>query len=75
MTRVDDALDGLTRRELEELRGKIEKRLLTCVIDGNDGAVPVRCTTKSPAAVFTLLLCPACIERNRLPESRADDRP
>ena len=71
--RIDAALDGLSAREVEQLRRRIDRRLQQCVIDGNDGAVPVRCTAKSHSgATFTLLLCPACIERNRLPEGRSE---
>lgn len=72
MSRVDDALDGLTAREARELRDRLDKRLQECVLDGSDGAIPVRVTTRLPSKVaFTLMLCPACIERHRLPESES----
>ena len=72
---MDDALNGLTKRQLEDLRTKVEKRLLACSIDGNDGAIPVRATAKlrGSSVRFALLLCPACIERLRLPESRSEE--
>jgi hypothetical protein len=67
--RVKEALDGLSARELEQLREQIDRRLAVCIIDGADGALPVRAISKSVA--FTLMLCPACIERYRTPEGRS----
>lgn len=74
MARIDDAIDGLSARELEDLRAKIDRRLQACIIDGTDGAIAVRATAKvrGSAVAFSLLLCPACIERHRLPEGRAE---
>ncbi|MGV0985082.1 MAG: hypothetical protein ACOYB2_11035 [Limnohabitans sp.] len=71
---VKDALDGMSAKQLERMRELIDRRLASCVIDGTDGAVPVRCTAKMNAnsLTFTLLLCPACIEKHRLPESRSE---
>lgn len=71
---MDDALNGMTKRQLEDLRGRIDKRLQACAIDGNDGAVPVRATARrgKGSVAFTLLMCPSCIERHRLPEGRAE---
>ena len=74
MAAVDDALDGMTARQLEELRTRIDRRLRACAIDAEDGAVPVRASAKlrGSSVTFTLLLCPACIERHRLPERRSE---
>lgn len=76
MPEIDDALDAMSARDLERLQGKIERRLRACAIDGNDGAVACRVTapTSRGHAVFSLLLCPACIERHRLPEGRSEDQ-
>ena len=70
---MDDALNGMTKRQLEDLRVRIDRRLQACAIDGNDGAIPVRATSRigKGTVAFALLLCPACIERHRLPEGRA----
>lgn len=72
--RIADALDGLTARDLEALRGRIDRRLQVCAIDAADGAIPVKVAARlrGNEARFTLLICPACIERNRLPEGRAE---
>lgn len=71
--RVDEALDGLSRRELEELQGRVARRLQACTVCGGDGAVPCRVQAKIPSeARFTLLLCRPCIERHRLPEGRSE---
>lgn len=71
-----DALDGLSARDLERMRGLIDRRLRECAIDGNDGAIAVRCRTKDKwDAVFTIMLCPSCVERHRLPALRSDSGP
>lgn len=70
--RIDEALDGLSRRELEALAGRITTRLAACALCGNDGAVACRVTAKLPShTTFSLLLCRPCIERHRLPEGRS----
>ena len=77
-SRIADALDGLSARELEDLRGAIGKRLATCIVCGADGASPVRFSTpkSSPAskARVSLLICPACFEKHRLPEARSESQ-
>jgi hypothetical protein len=70
-SRIDDALDGFSARELETLRTKIDQRLQSCLVCGADGASPVRAEQPETGARISLMLCPACVERNRLPESRA----
>jgi hypothetical protein len=71
---IDDAIDGLPARDLERIQARIAKRLQACVIDGRDGAIPVaarfRPSTAASEARISLLLCPACIEKHRLPEGR-----
>lgn len=74
MDRVADALDGLSLRELERIRELIDQRLQSCVICQTEGALAVRVGFKTPAGKATfasLLLCRACLERHRLPDSRA----
>ena len=77
MTTIDDALDSMPARDLERLRERIDRRLQSCAIDGNDGAIACRVTAKitGNTTSFTLLLCRGCIEKNRLPESRAEEGP
>ena len=74
MAAIDDALDALPARELERIRDRIDRRLRACAIDGVDGALPVqaRVRFRGQDTRMTFLLCPACIERNRLPESRSE---
>jgi hypothetical protein len=55
--RIEEALDGLSARDAERLKALLEKRLQSCV---------------SQRATFTLLICPACIEKHRLPEGRSE---
>ena len=71
---LEDAIDGLPARRLEELKTRIERRLRACAIDGVDGALPVqaRVRIRGMDTRMTFLLCPACIERHRLPEGRAE---
>jgi len=71
--KLEDALDGLSAREIEALRAKIDKRLQACVLCDNDGAIPVHCTMRRKGARFTLLMCVPCIERHRLPELRSEE--
>ena len=69
---MDDAIDSLSAREAERLKERLERRLQRCIICDSDGAIPVRVTIHRPSAAFTLLMCPACIEKHRLPESREE---
>jgi hypothetical protein len=74
--RIADALDGLSARELEALRGAIGKRLSTCIVCGSDGALPVRFTgsRSERKSRVSLLICPACFEKHRLPESKSESQ-
>jgi hypothetical protein len=67
--RIDDALDGLSAREVEEFMVRARRRLQRCVACGSEGAEPVRVRRGKQAA--SLMLCPACFERHRLPEGRS----
>lgn len=71
---ISDAIDGLSAREAEELRDRLELRLRRCAIDDQDGAVPVRISWRTSTGELraALMLCPACLERHRLPETRAE---
>jgi len=69
---VDDALGGLTRRQVEDLVEKAQRRLQACVICGSDGAV--FCQIKAEGASvqgnalrFGLDICTACIAKHRRP--------
>lgn len=70
MTReLEDALDGMDARRLERLRAAIDRRLAACVIDPHHtGAVRVAIRWGSTSA--SMMICPACLERHRLPELR-----
>jgi hypothetical protein len=75
MDRLTDALDSMTRRQIEALVAAAQRRLASCVLCGADGAAPVLASVPTPAGNsqrVSFMLCPACIERHRLPEGRAD---
>lgn len=66
---MDDALKGLTRKQLEELQVRIERELRSCTLCGTEGAEAYAVSRKGTRA--SLLLCKPCFERHRLPEGRA----
>jgi hypothetical protein len=68
---MTDALAGLTRKQLEDLRTKIDLELRSCVIDGREGAEPYRITKKGTKA--SIMLCVPCFEKFRLPELRSQE--
>lgn len=70
MRAVDDALKNLTRRELEELRRRIDRELVVCMTCGNEGAEMVKARRGRVDAA--LPVCRPCFERYRLPEGRAE---
>jgi hypothetical protein len=75
MPTFEDALNGMNRRQIEELVEKAQRRLASCVLCGGDGAYSCRVTSRlgRPNSVtFSLQLCPACVERNRQPVGRSD---
>ena len=72
--RIDDALNSLTRRDLERMREQIEKRLVACTLCGGDGAEAVRVSgTKrwGGGVDAALMICRPCFEKHRLPRGRA----
>ncbi len=68
---METDLSGFTRRQLEDLRDKIDKELVSCVIDGREGAETYSISRRGTRAAIQL--CLPCFERLRLPESRAID--
>lgn len=72
---IEDALKGLTRRQLEDLHEQIERELRTCVVCGCEGASPFRVTGKAigtnNAVRASMLFCKPCFERHRMPVTRA----
>ena len=73
---IDDALKGLTRRQLEDLQTKIALELQSCAICEAEGAdhYLISGSKKSVGKAHirgSILLCKPCFERVRLPESRA----
>jgi len=69
--KVKDALDGMNARDLEHLRELIDQRLVACVLCGADGASHYRVSHRG--AVASMTFCPACFDRHRLPEGRAEE--
>lgn len=67
---IDDALEAMTRRELEALQEKIDRQLQSCVIDGREGAETYVVSRQGTRA--SIRLCKPCFEKLRLPESRAE---
>lgn len=61
---------GMTRRQMEELRTKLDIELQSCVIDGREGAEPYAIARKGNRA--SIMLCKPCFERLRLPEGRTE---
>lgn len=68
---LDDALNSMTKRDLEELEEEIKRRLLSCLLCGNVGASPYRLSRANTSA--SLFLCKPCFEKHRLPESRSEE--
>jgi hypothetical protein len=75
--RIDDALDSMTRHEIEGLIAVAQHRLQSCVICHGEGAQPVRFGThvRGKSSPFALWVCPACIVRYRVPAARAPRMP
>ena len=74
LAQVDDALDSLTRHDLERMQERIAKRLQTCLVCGGDGAEALRLVASrhfGSAATASLMVCKPCFEKHRLPEARA----
>jgi hypothetical protein len=61
----------MTKRDLEDLEEEIKRRLLSCFLCGNVGAVPWRVSGRGTVA--TLLICKPCFEKHRLPEGRSEE--
>jgi hypothetical protein len=66
---IEDALKGLTRRQLEDLQARIEKELQACTLCGIEGAEAYNVTRHGTRA--SMLFCKPCFERHRMPETRA----
>jgi len=75
MQGLEDAIDAMSAREVERLLELAQRRLQRCAICNSDGATHFRVTGKTGqnSLTFALLLCPACVDKHRQPESRADD--
>ena len=75
LAQVDDALDSLTRHDLERMQERIAKRLQTCLVCGGDGAEALRLVPArhfgSGGTTASLMVCRPCFEKHRLPEGRA----
>jgi hypothetical protein len=74
--KLDDALDSMTRHDLERMQEEIAKRLRSCVICGSEGAEAFRVTSSRAfgggALVASILLCKPCFEKSRLPGTRVE---
>jgi hypothetical protein len=77
MTDLQDAIDGMSARQVRELMHLAEKRLRECAICGNDGAdrLLVQKKVRGSTTRASLLMCPACFERHRLPERGQSHQP
>ena len=75
MTTIDDALKGMTRKQLEELRERVELELQSCVLCGSEGAASyhVRGGRAAKGAMAAMLFCKPCFEKYRLPETRVTE--
>jgi hypothetical protein len=69
--KIQEALDGLSTRDLERMRELIDRRLVQCVICNEDGAINYRVIHKGVKA--SLAICPACFEKHRTPEGRSEE--
>ena len=70
-----DALKDLSRRELEELKTEVERELVGCAVCGNEGARPLTVRFKPGKGSMisaSIPFCQPCVEKHRLPESRAE---
>lgn len=66
---IEDALKGLTRRQLEDLQAQIERELQACTLCSAEGAEPYNVGRHGVRA--SMLFCKPCFEKHRLPETRA----
>jgi hypothetical protein len=67
-----EALKGLTRKQLEELRDEIDAELVQCAACGNEGAKPMRVHSPFLKGVYAAIpFCLPCFEKHRLPIGRA----
>lgn len=71
MTSIDDPIKDLTKRQLEDLAERIQRELQTCIACGNIGAEPHLVRPPRKGTPASLLICPPCFEKHRLPPSRA----
>lgn len=72
--RLDDALDSLTKRDLERLQARIAARLISCVLCGAGEASFYVVAPKSHSGGrgrASMAFCPACFAKHRLPDARA----
>lgn len=69
---IDDALGGLSRRRMEDLKARLEAALKTCILCGSEHADDYMTYPRSNRGMrASIRLCPACFEKHRLPEGRA----
>jgi hypothetical protein len=71
---LNSALDGMTRKQLQELADKAAKRLRSCALCGGEHPEPytIRKANHLPGQRRgAILLCAACFAKVREPESKA----
>ena len=56
-------LKTMTRRQLEDLKADIERALVTCIVCGEVGAMPMRARYANKDG--TLDICSACFDKHR----------
>ena len=70
--RIDDALDGLSARETEALIARAQRRLRACAVCHEPGGEPM--VVRRANIQASMVICPACFARHRLPELRAEKK-
>ena len=77
MPAIEDALKGLTRRQLEELRTKLDKELQECTICHSEGAEKYNVVGfghQRGNIKAAMLFCKPCFEKYRQPFSRGQEK-
>lgn len=71
--KVEAALEGMSRRDLEDLAARITRQLQSCTLCGREGAETYSIARRNTKG--SIVLCRPCFEQHRLPEGRAEVSP
>lgn len=71
---MEDALDGLTRKQMLDLEARLQKRLLSCTLCGGEHPARFRVvgSSKDNSRRAQMLICVPCFEKHRLPDTQAE---